>query len=202
MRVTRLSFLAILLVYFFSVSVTVATHIPKDEEYTIPILLQRERFEILNQLKDIDVKQLPPTLLQTLTLRDNHEAVNWLLDRGLVISELGDGHNYTLLYDQVLRAVKSFEKKASALEWLQFLIDKGANVNSTYEGELLLSTLLMKGYKEAAIILIKNNADLKLVSSDGKTPLQLIQESNDIELINLIPRKQNPQIQRAKQKYW
>lgn len=86
---------------------------------------------------------------------------------------------------------------------VQLLIEKGANINSADMSKFTpLMYAAYRGYKNIVQFLLNNDADVKKITQHGKTALSLAQETNRIEIVEILQEhidKENAKLELANQ---
>lgn len=77
--------------------------------------------------------------------------------------------------------------RARELDWLSFLIGKGAKVDiQNYKGETPLSIATQLGWSEGVQLLLQRGASVDLGNQRGETPLMLAVQHRDLPMVQLL----------------
>ncbi len=115
-------------------------------------------------------------------LNGKRDDVKALLEDGVDINEeipIQTGEDPILMYPPLTLAAQRILPDGSSADFVQFLIDKGADVNAKAEGGLLtaLHFPLMSGREDVARVLVTAGADVNVRDNDGHNlALRLAQE--------------------------
>lgn len=156
-------------------AVCIARHlIDAGASVDVPKLLDRaveeENFDLLCVLLDAgaDVKEHGPEALESAVLNEVAEAVALFLDRGTPINAIGDR------FSPIQAAAY-----AGSLELAQYLLDRGADVNTPayrHKGRTALQAACSSGNVELVVFLLENGADVNAASAatEGLTALEAV----------------------------